>query len=203
MVNVGRGKGWSSTNHKRKALARAEEESGGDLLLWSRISSMLSPRVFFFLRKQAFCEVIQFLSVGRDERGSLDATTHVPVVYGSVNTTMEEERRESKRPANADREEDKQGEEEMERFYALLENIRAMRDSLRRSRHKRMKKEAAKPVWKPRFEMEDFKEEAGVCSSAISVTSNPPPKDGERRHGKEEEEREEKSSLDLSLSLSI
>ncbi|THU71373.1 hypothetical protein C4D60_Mb04t00710 [Musa balbisiana] len=154
MVNVGRGKGWSSTNHEiiliREALARAEEESG-DLLLWSRISSMLSPRVLFFLRKQAFCEVIQFLSVERDERGSLDATTHVPVVYGSVNTTMEEGRRESKRPASADREEDKRGEEEMEKFYALLENIRAMRDCLRRSRHKRMKKEAAKPVWKPRI----------------------------------------------------
>lgn len=71
----------------REALARAEEESG-DLLLWSRISSMLSPRVLFFLRKQAFCEVIQFLSVERDERGSLDATTHVPVVYGSVNTSV-------------------------------------------------------------------------------------------------------------------
>lgn len=116
--------------------------------------------------------------------------------------TMEEGRRESKRPASADREEDKRGEEEMEKFYALLENIRAMRDCLRRSRHKRMKKEAAKPVWKPRFEMEDFKEEAGVCSSAISVTSNPP-KEGERRHGKEEEESEEKSNLDLSLSLSL
>ncbi|KAJ8485174.1 hypothetical protein OPV22_017659 [Ensete ventricosum] len=111
---------------------------------------------------------------------------------------MEEERAEPKRPASADREEDNQ-EEEMEKFYALLENIRAMRDYLR-SRNKRMKKEAAKPVWKPRFEMEDFKEEAGVCSSAISVTSNPP-KEGERRHGKEEEEREEKNSLDLSLSL--
>ncbi|RZR87882.1 hypothetical protein BHM03_00015385 [Ensete ventricosum] len=108
------------------------------------------------------------------------------------------EKAEQKFGEASDREEDNQ-EEEMEKFYGLLENIRATRDYLR-SRNKRMKKEAAKPVWKPRFEMEDFKEEAGVCSSAISVTSNPP-KEGERRHGKEAEEREEKNSLDLSLSL--
>ncbi|CAL9083340.1 unnamed protein product [Musa textilis] len=205
MVDVGRGKGWSSTNHKIKALARAEEEESGDLLIWSRSSCMLSPRVFFFLRNQAFGEVIQVLSVERDEREScrvwqrryvITLTTHLK--------TMDGERRESKRPASADGEEDKREEEEMEKFYAVLENIRATRDYLRRRRRtqKRMKTEAAKPVWKPRFEMEDFKQEAGVCSSAISVTSNPP-KEGEgKRNGKEEEEeREEKSSLDLSLSL--
>ncbi|URD95429.1 hypothetical protein MUK42_32512 [Musa troglodytarum] len=212
MVDVGRGKGWSSTNHKistfpchrfdffsvallvGEALARAEEEESGDLLIWSRSSCMLSPRVFFFLRNQAFGEVIQVLSVERDERESCRVWQR---------RTMDGERRESKRPASADGEEDKREEEEMEKFYAVLENIRATRDYLRRRRtQKRMKTEAAKPVWKPRFEMEDFKQEAVVCSSAISATSNPP-KEGEgKRNGKEEEEeREEKSSLDLSLSL--
>ncbi|CAD5190473.1 unnamed protein product [Musa acuminata subsp. malaccensis] len=126
---------------------------------------------------------------------------------------MEGGRRRGERSAPAEspdggREGDDNREEEgMEKFYALIANIRAIRDSLRRSQRKRLRKEAAKPVWKPRFEMEDFMheeeeedEEEGSGSSAIGASR--PPKQRRKKEEREEEGEEGKShGLDLCLSL--
>ncbi|CAL9757210.1 unnamed protein product [Musa acuminata subsp. burmannicoides] len=92
-------------------------------------------------------------------------------------------------------------EEEVDKFYALLEKIRAIRESLRTSRIKRMKTEAA-PVWRPKFELEDFMEGGEAGSAAVGEHSQ---KKAERKEEEEEEEEEDedekKSSLDLCLSL--
>ncbi|CAL9154981.1 unnamed protein product [Musa hybrid cultivar] len=100
-------------------------------------------------------------------------------------------------------EEEEEEEEEVDKFYALLEKIRAIRESLRTSRIKRMKTEAA-PVWRPKFELEDFMEGGEADSAAVGEHSQK--KAGRKEEEEEEEEEEEdedekKSCLDLCLSL--
>ncbi|CAL9766419.1 unnamed protein product [Musa acuminata subsp. burmannicoides] len=46
-----------------------------------------------------------------------------------------------------------------EKFYALLGSISAMRDLIRANKSKRQKTVASLPLWRPTFELEDFKEE--------------------------------------------
>ncbi|RWW19602.1 hypothetical protein GW17_00016344 [Ensete ventricosum] len=92
-------------------------------------------------------------------------------------------------------------EEGMEKFYALIANIRAIRDSLRRSEHKRMRKEAAKPVWKPRFEMEDFMREEDEEGSSNSSSSSAMQQRREKEKSGEVGEEGKSSRLDLCLSL--
>ncbi|THU63389.1 hypothetical protein C4D60_Mb01t15250 [Musa balbisiana] len=122
---------------------------------------------------------------------------------------MEGGRRRGERSAPAEspdgvREGDDNREEEgMEKFYALIANIRAIRDSLRRSERKRLRKEAAKPVWKPRFEMEDFMhEEDEEEGSSSAIGASRPPKQRRKKEKREVVGEEGKSrGLDLCLSL--
>ncbi|URD73606.1 hypothetical protein MUK42_08274 [Musa troglodytarum] len=104
-------------------------------------------------------------------------------------------------PDGAREGDDSREEEGMEKFYALIANIRAIRDSLRRSEQKRVRKEAAEPVWKPRFEMEDFmrEEDDEGCSSAIGASR--PPKQRRKNEKRGEEGEDGKNELDLCLSL--
>lgn len=92
---------------------------------------------------------------------------------------------------------------DMEKFYTLLENIKAVRDSLRgnNSCSKRVKTKASlprPPAWQPKFELEDFAE--GEASGGAGRQSSRQ----EEGEGKEEEKGggEQKTSLDLCLSLS-
>ncbi|CAL9087677.1 unnamed protein product, partial [Musa textilis] len=91
-------------------------------------------------------------------------------------------------------------EEEVDKFYALLEKIRAIRESLRTSRIKRMKTEAA-PVWRPRFELEDFMEDGEAGSAAVGEHSRQKAERKEEDEDEDEDEDEKKSSLGLCLSL--
>ncbi|RZS09392.1 hypothetical protein BHM03_00040468, partial [Ensete ventricosum] len=88
-------------------------------------------------------------------------------------------------------------EEEVDKFYALLEKIRAIRESVRTSRFKRMKTEAA-PVWRPKFELEDFMDGGEAGSATVGERSQ---QKAGRKEEEEENDDEKKSSLDLCLSL--
>nr|XP_010921502.1 NRR repressor homolog 1 [Elaeis guineensis] len=90
-------------------------------------------------------------------------------------------------------------EEQMEKFYALLENIKAMRGLWRTNpANKRPRRE--EPLWQPRFVREDFNDRNE--DSGIPVGESHSSKDGERKKGKEKEQGgEEGSTVDLSLSL--
>ncbi|XP_042424404.1 NRR repressor homolog 1-like [Zingiber officinale] len=107
--------------------------------------------------------------------------------------------KESSKSARRKRAAEEDEDSDMEKFYALLENIKAMRDSLRKSnsRSKRMEQKASPPVWKPKFELEDFAEESGVGRHRSRRE--------EEEEGKEEEEEEAGEqkimSLDLNFSL--
>ncbi|KAK1697154.1 hypothetical protein QYE76_013851 [Lolium multiflorum] len=48
--------------------------------------------------------------------------------------------------------------EQVERFYALLANIRALRDVYGAGWSSRKRPRVAEPPWRPRFRMEDFRE---------------------------------------------
>ncbi|XP_010907503.1 protein NIM1-INTERACTING 3 [Elaeis guineensis] len=90
-------------------------------------------------------------------------------------------------------------EEKIEKFYALIGNIRAMRDLWRTSpTNKRQRKE--EPLWRPTFAPEDFidpDETAGRPEGGLVAC-----KEGKRRKGGEKEARGgEESSLDLNLAL--
>ncbi|WOL03986.1 NRR repressor [Canna indica] len=94
-------------------------------------------------------------------------------------------------------------EEDMEKFYALLHNIRAARDLIRTSNgnlSKRQKPEAAPPppppLWRPVFALEDFKNQDEPGSAAESTALINPSRSTEVK-----EEGEEDKSVDLSLSL--
>ncbi|URD73821.1 hypothetical protein MUK42_09466 [Musa troglodytarum] len=83
-------------------------------------------------------------------------------------------------------------EEAVEKFYTLLENIRAMRDLIRKTE--------ATPPWRPAFALEDFREREEPRATAESALN--PSKEEEGRKGKEKKEvGEEEDSVDLSLSL--
>ncbi|KAG1347103.1 NRR repressor [Cocos nucifera] len=88
-------------------------------------------------------------------------------------------------------------EEQMEKFYALLENIKTMRGLWRTDpANKRPRRE--EPLWQPRFVREDFNDRNEDSGDPVGESSHSS-KDGERKKGKEREEGS--SSLDLSLSL--
>ncbi|KAM0841063.1 hypothetical protein ACQ4PT_059256 [Festuca glaucescens] len=55
--------------------------------------------------------------------------------------------------------------EQVERFYALLANIRALRDVYGAGWSSRKRPRVAEPPWRPRFRMEDFRE----VDDAVSV----------------------------------
>ncbi|RRT53383.1 hypothetical protein GW17_00047874 [Ensete ventricosum] len=59
--------------------------------------------------------------------------------------------------------------QEMEKFYALVGSIRAMRDLIRTDESKRQKM-AAPPLWRPTFKLEDFKggEKPGTVADTAS-----------------------------------
>ncbi|KAG6480706.1 NRR repressor homolog 1-like [Zingiber officinale] len=109
--------------------------------------------------------------------------------------------KESSKSARRKRAAEEDEDSDMEKFYALLENIKAMRDSLRKSnsRSKRMEQKASPPVWKPKFELEDFAEESGGGGVGRHRSRR------EEEEGKEEEEEEAGEqkimSLDLNFSL--
>ncbi|WOK98658.1 hypothetical protein Cni_G07370 [Canna indica] len=92
--------------------------------------------------------------------------------------------------------------EEMDKFYALLENIKAIRDSLRSKANKRMKPavDDAEPAWKPQFELEDF----FAGDAAVGRAVRKPSKEERRNSWKEPEEEveDDKSSWGLNLFLS-
>lgn len=91
-------------------------------------------------------------------------------------------------------------EEAVEEFYALLENIRAMRDLIRTSDDRKRQKTEATPPWRPTFALEDFREREEPRATAESALD--PSKVEERGKGKEKREvGEEENSVDLSLSL--
>jgi hypothetical protein len=48
--------------------------------------------------------------------------------------------------------------EQVERFYALLANIRALRDVYGAGWSSRKRPRVAEPPWRPRFRLEDFRE---------------------------------------------
>ncbi|XP_042457686.1 NRR repressor homolog 1-like [Zingiber officinale] len=98
------------------------------------------------------------------------------------------------------------GDSDMEKFYALMENIKAARDSLR-GRHNCSKRAKAKaslprlPAWQPKFELEDF---ADVEASGSAGRQRSQQEEGDGKEKEEEEENrrgEQKRSLDLRLSL--
>ncbi|XP_020268966.1 NRR repressor homolog 3-like [Asparagus officinalis] len=87
--------------------------------------------------------------------------------------------------------------EQVEKFYALIGNIKAMREVWKANEsNKKSRKETLASLWRPKFELEDFYEEA-------KISNNP----GKEVEGKEEEGEKEElkgnkcSNLDLSLSL--
>ncbi|CAL9089206.1 NRR repressor homolog 3-like [Musa acuminata AAA Group] len=96
------------------------------------------------------------------------------------------------------REEDEE-EEEMEEFYALVGRIREMRDMLKSNAGTRLAN-AATPLWKPAFKLEDFRHRDEAESSAAALVE--PPKEEKRMNeeGKKEAGKEE-CGLDLSLAL--
>ncbi|XP_051196436.2 uncharacterized protein [Lolium perenne] len=55
--------------------------------------------------------------------------------------------------------------EQVERFYALLANIRALRDVYGAAGSSRKRTRVAEPAWRPKFRMEDFREEADDAAS--------------------------------------
>ncbi|URD90877.1 hypothetical protein MUK42_27238 [Musa troglodytarum] len=81
-----------------------------------------------------------------------------------------------------------------EKFYALLGTISAMRDLIRANKSKRQKAVASPPLWRPTFELEDFKEEDKEPGAVAGRG---------RADGEEEknEAGEDEKSVDLSLSL--
>ncbi|URE25749.1 hypothetical protein MUK42_13002 [Musa troglodytarum] len=89
------------------------------------------------------------------------------------------------------REEDDQ-EEEMEEFYALVGRIRETRDMLRSN--------AAAPLWKPAFKLEDFRHRDEAESSAAALVEPPKEEKGRNEEGKKEVGKEE-CGFDLSLAL--
>ncbi|KAG1368149.1 protein NIM1-INTERACTING 3 [Cocos nucifera] len=93
--------------------------------------------------------------------------------------------------------EEDEEEEQIEKFYALIGSIRAMRDLWRTNpTNKRPRKK--EPLWRPTFAPEDFidpDEVAGRAEGGLVAS-----KEGEGRKGREKEARgEEESSLDLNL----
>ncbi|XP_074582897.1 NRR repressor homolog 3-like [Curcuma longa] len=110
---------------------------------------------------------------------------------------MEQESSKSARRKRAAEEDE---DSDMEKFYALLENITAMRDLLRKnsSCSNRLEPKALpRPsVWKPKFELEDFAEESGGC-----VRRQRNRREEEGKEKEEEEPGEQKMSLDLRFSL--
>ncbi|RWW83577.1 hypothetical protein BHE74_00007905, partial [Ensete ventricosum] len=106
-------------------------------------------------------------------------------------------------PPTATRAAEADGQEEaVEKFYVLLENIRAMRDLIRTNDSYKRQKTEATPPWRPTFALEDFREKEEACATAESALN--PSKEEGRRKGKEKEKREvgeEEDSVDLSLSL--
>ncbi|KAM0841066.1 hypothetical protein ACQ4PT_059258 [Festuca glaucescens] len=55
--------------------------------------------------------------------------------------------------------------EQVERFYALLADIRALRDVYGAAGSSRKRARVAEPAWRPKFRMEDFREEADDAAS--------------------------------------
>ncbi|MQM16305.1 hypothetical protein Taro_049261 [Colocasia esculenta] len=93
-------------------------------------------------------------------------------------------------------------EQQMEEFYALLKNIREMREQWRRMvggdrPRKRSKGESSAP-WTPTFEWEDFQGVADLAQGPVTGQSTS--EVGRPERGGEKKEQEE-TSLDLKLSL--
>ncbi|KAM0828558.1 hypothetical protein ACQ4PT_067459 [Festuca glaucescens] len=86
---------------------------------------------------------------------------------------------------NGDAAEESGEDEQVERFYALLANIRALRDVYGGGWSSRKRPRVAEPPWRPKFRMEDFRE----VDDAVPVKK-------ERRDDSVERERPEKDDED-------
>lgn len=102
-------------------------------------------------------------------------------------------------------EEEETYQEDMEKFYALLRNIRALRELLRSNDagRKRSKSESSlAQLWRPSFELGDFKEWEEHGTRVENAAINPLLEEGEKDLREEENEVEvEGNTMDLRLSL--
>lgn len=110
---------------------------------------------------------------------------------------------------NGENEEDDDEEEKMEKFYALINNMREARDRFIISNNKKRKLEGEKhvvAVWKPSFQHQDFMEKADddqlkkpTTTSGFTATSQTKQETG--NYDVKDEGVKVKQGLDLTLSL--
>ncbi|MQM16308.1 hypothetical protein Taro_049262 [Colocasia esculenta] len=89
-------------------------------------------------------------------------------------------------------------EQQMEKFFALVKNVREMREQQRRAGGDEMAKrtKVEQPQWRPTFEWEDFRGTANLRKSPAGAIPGTSEVGGEGKEKKEEE-----AGLDLNLSL--